>query len=172
MSVGTLQQVSSASAFVACVIPTAPGVNETTFASEPDPVTHMIDSNVTGIANAARKIPITASLHSHERNDGRNARVRYSFGRERITPPCFAWSQSFLSLPPEDPDRGSRSAGRLPTAISDRGDRVLGEVAEVLVERARHREEEVEVDEGAGDREEDLLHQVGGDRPGERSLPG
>src|SRR3954470_17023689 len=78
-------------------MPTAPGVNETTFASEPEPVTHMIDSNVTGIANAARKIPITVSLHSHERSDGRNARVRYSFGRERITPPCFAWSQSFLS---------------------------------------------------------------------------
>ena len=58
----------------------------------------MIDSNVTGMANAARKTPITASLHSHETNDGRNARVMYSFGRERITPPCFAWSHSFLSL--------------------------------------------------------------------------
>ena len=66
----TSQQVSSASAFVACVMPTAPGVTETTFASEPEPVTHMTDSNVTGIANAARKIPITASLHSQERNGG------------------------------------------------------------------------------------------------------
>ena len=64
--------MSSASAFVACVIPTAPGVNETTLASDPEPVTHMTDSNVTGIVKAARKIPITASLHDHERNDGRN----------------------------------------------------------------------------------------------------
>ena len=82
---------------VACVIPTAPGVNETTFASEPDPVTHMTDSNVTGIVKAARKTPITASLQSQERNDGRNECVRYSLGRERITPPCFACAQSFFS---------------------------------------------------------------------------
>jgi hypothetical protein len=93
----TSQQVSSASAFVACVMPTAPGVNEATFASEPDPTIHMIDSNVTGIAKAARKIPTTVSLQSHERNDGKNARVKYSFGRERITPPCFAWAQSFFT---------------------------------------------------------------------------
>ena len=89
--------MSSARAFDAWVIPTDPGVKETVLASEPEPVTHMIDSNVTGIANAARKIPITASLHSQERNDGRNALVRYCFGRERITPPCLAWSQSFLT---------------------------------------------------------------------------
>jgi hypothetical protein len=62
--------VLSASALVACVIPIAPGVNEATFASEPDPTTHMIDSKVTGIANAARKIPITASLQAQERNEG------------------------------------------------------------------------------------------------------
>ena len=61
-AVATPQQVSSASALVACVMPTAPGVNETTLASEPDPVTHMTDSNVTGIAKAARKIPITVGL--------------------------------------------------------------------------------------------------------------
>ena len=97
MSLATSQQVSSASAFVACVMPTAPGVKETTLASDPDPVTHMTDSNVTGIAKAARKIPITVSLHSQERNDGRNAWVRYSFGRERITPPCFACSHSFFT---------------------------------------------------------------------------
>ena len=63
-------------------MPTAPGVTETTFASEPEPITHMIDSNVTGIAKAARKIPITPSLQSHERSDGRNALVRYRLGRE------------------------------------------------------------------------------------------
>ena len=97
MSLATSQQVSSASAFVACVMPTAPGVTETTFASEPEPVTHMTDSNVTGIVKAARKIPITASLHAQERNDGRNECVKYSFGRERITPPCFAFAQSFFS---------------------------------------------------------------------------
>ena len=72
----TSQQVCSASEFVAWVIPTAPGVNETTLASEPEPVTHMTDSNVTGMAKAARKTPITASLQSQERNDGRNALVR------------------------------------------------------------------------------------------------
>ena len=90
MLLATSQHVSSASAFVAWVIPTAPGVNETVFASEPEPVTHMTDSKVTGIANAARKIPITVSLHSHESSEGRNAFVRYSFGRERIAPPCLA----------------------------------------------------------------------------------
>ena len=90
--------MSSASAFVAWVTPTAPGVKETVLASEPEPVTHMIDSNVTGIANAARKIPITASLHSHERSEGRNAWVRYSLGRVRIAPPSLAWSQSFLTF--------------------------------------------------------------------------
>ena len=70
----TSQQASRASAFVACVMPTAPGVTETTFASEPEPVTHMIDSNVTGMAKAARKIPITTSLQVHERNEGRKTR--------------------------------------------------------------------------------------------------
>src|SRR4051812_23425351 len=78
-------------------MPTAPGVNETTLASDPDPVTHMIDSNVTGIAKAARKIPITASLHSQERRAGRKEYVRYSFGWVRIAPPCLAFSQSFFS---------------------------------------------------------------------------
>ena len=70
MPFGTSQQVSGARAFVACVVSTAPGVTETTLASEPDPVTHMTDSNVTGIANAARKIAITVSLHSQESNAG------------------------------------------------------------------------------------------------------
>jgi len=50
-----LQQDFSASAFVACVTPTAPGVNDATFASEPEPTTHMIELKVTGIAKAARK---------------------------------------------------------------------------------------------------------------------
>jgi hypothetical protein len=72
----TLQQVSSASAFVAWVTPTEPGVNEATLASDPEPTTHMIDLNVTGIAKAARKIPITASLQSQERNEGRKTRAR------------------------------------------------------------------------------------------------
>ena len=60
MLFGTLQQVLSARAFVACVIPTAPGVNDATLASEPDPTTQVIDSNVTGMAKAARKMPTTA----------------------------------------------------------------------------------------------------------------
>ncbi len=70
-----MQQTSSASAFVAWVIPTAPGVNDATFASDPEPTIHVIDSNVTGIENAARKMPITAYLQTYERNDGRNTRV-------------------------------------------------------------------------------------------------
>src|SRR5512132_4186573 len=78
-------------------MPTAPGVNETTLAREPDPVTHMIDSKVTGIAKAARKIPITASLQSHESKDGRNARVKYCFGWARMAPPFFACAQSFFT---------------------------------------------------------------------------
>ena len=57
----------------------------------------MSDSNVTGIAKPARKIAITPSLQSQERNEGRNARVRYWRGWVRITPPCFAWSQSFFT---------------------------------------------------------------------------
>src|SRR5215210_5877553 len=72
----TSQQVSSASAFVAWVMQTAPGVKDTTLASEPDPATHMIDSKVTWIAKAARKMPITVSLQSHETSEGRNARVK------------------------------------------------------------------------------------------------
>ena len=75
MLFGTSQQASSASAFVAWVIPTEPGVTETTFASEPEPTTHMIDAKVTGMAKAARKIAITASLQSHERSEGRKTRV-------------------------------------------------------------------------------------------------
>ena len=55
-------------------MPTAPGVNETTLASEPEPVTHMTDSNVTGIAKAARKIPITASLHEPGEERGEKRR--------------------------------------------------------------------------------------------------
>ena len=97
MLLATSQQEASARALVACVIPTAPGVTETTFASEPDPVTHMIDSKVTGMANAARKMPITASLQSHDRRDGRKTRVAYLLGWERIAPPAFACAHSFLS---------------------------------------------------------------------------
>jgi hypothetical protein len=91
--------VSSASAFVACVTPAAPGVTDTTFASDPEPVTHMTDSKVTGIAKPARKTAITPSLQSQDRKEGRKARVRYSVGRVRITPPCFACSQSFFTFP-------------------------------------------------------------------------
>jgi hypothetical protein len=46
-------------------------VKEATLASDPDPATHMIASNVTGIANATRKIPTTASLQIQARNEGR-----------------------------------------------------------------------------------------------------
>ena len=36
----------------------------------------MIDSNVTGIAKAARKMPITASLQSHDGSEGRKTREK------------------------------------------------------------------------------------------------
>ena len=71
-----------------------------------------------------------------------------------------------LQLPPEDPaeqDDQEAAAGQ----DQDRPQRVLGDVAEALGERAGHGEEEVEVDERARDREEDLLHEVGGERAGE-----
>ena len=45
---------------------------------------------------------------------------------------------------------------------------MVGDVAEALVERPGHGEEEVQVDERARDREEDLLHEVGGERAGDR----
>ena len=70
----TWQHVLSASAFVACVTPTAPGVNEVTLASEPEPVTHMTDWNVTGSANAARKIAVTIRPHVQLRKEGRKTR--------------------------------------------------------------------------------------------------
>src|SRR3954471_17764991 len=97
VSLATLQHVLSASAFVACVTPTAPGVNEATFASEPEPTIQSTDSTVTGIANAARKTPITMHLHSHDPSDGRKASLRYTRGRARMTPPCLACCHSFLT---------------------------------------------------------------------------
>ena len=52
----------------------------------------MTDSNVTGIANPARKIAMTPSLHSQDRKEGRAKCVsRYSPGpRVSIMPPTFA----------------------------------------------------------------------------------
>ena len=48
-----------------------------------------------------------------------------------------------------------------PAEDDDRGGPVLVHPAERDVERAADREEEVDVDEGSGEREEDLLHGVG-----------
>ncbi len=149
-------------------MPTAPGVTDTTFASEPEPVTHMSDSNVTGIANAARKIPITASLHSHDRSEGKKTRVKYLRGCERMTPPFFACAQSFFDLFPEDAAEEDEQEYD-PARDRDRDHGVVGHVAEALVEGARDRQEQVEVDERPCDREEDLLYEVGGDRPGEHA---
>ena len=78
--------------------PTAPGVNDATLASDPEPKTHMIELNVTGMAKAARKIPVTTILQHQDRNDGRNACLRYVFGSVRMAPPCLACSQSFLTF--------------------------------------------------------------------------
>ena len=128
----------------------------------------MTDSNVTGIAKAARKIPITASLQSHEASDGKKTRVKYLLGCERIAPPFFACTQSFFSWRQKMRPRTHEQEGAADDD-DDRGHRVGGDVAEVLVERAGHREEEVEVDERPGDREEDLLDEVGGERAGERA---
>src|SRR5580765_2035896 len=93
----TSQQVFRASAFVAWVTPAAPGVNEATLASDPEPTIHMIDSNVTGIAKAARKMPITISLQIHDPKDGRNTLVTYRRGVDRMTPPCLASTHNFFT---------------------------------------------------------------------------
>src|SRR5215204_3570069 len=78
-------------------MPIAPGVNEVTLASDPDPVTHMIESNVTGIANAARKIAVTIRAHVQLRKEGRKTRAMYRRGCDRITPPCLAFAHSFFT---------------------------------------------------------------------------
>ena len=149
------------------MIPTAPGVTETTLASEPEPTTHMIDSNVTGIANAARKIPTTISLQAQERNDGRKARVR-ALRRPEDRAALLRLLPELLHLAPEDPaDDHAEEHGA--DGDQHRDHRVLAQVPEAQVERARHREEEVQVDERPGDREEDLLHEVCSEDAGERA---
>ena len=57
----------------------------------------MIDSNVTGIANAARKMPITAYLQTYERNDGRNTRGMYRPAGRGSRRPASPASQSFFT---------------------------------------------------------------------------
>ena len=52
---------------------------------------------VIGIFLAAFAIPVTTSFESQARNEGRNTPSRYFFGCERMTPPCFAWAQSFFT---------------------------------------------------------------------------
>ena len=97
--------------------------------------------------------------------------MRYRFGVVRITPPCFACSQSFLTCRQKMRPRSTISKPP-PATIRIVRAGMVGEVAEVLVERAGHREEEVEVDERAGDREEDLLHEIGGERAARTSRSG
>ena len=62
----------------------------------------MIDSNVTGIANAARKIPITASLQSHEseRRQKRAGQVLLRAGEDHAA--LLRLGPELLHLPPED----------------------------------------------------------------------
>ena len=68
MLLATSQQVSSASALVAWVMPTAPGVNDDVGERARSCYPHD-RPNVTGIAKAARKIPITVNLQSHDKSD-------------------------------------------------------------------------------------------------------
>src|SRR6516164_7348886 len=92
--------------------PIAPGVNEVVAASDPEPVTHMIESNVTGIASAARKMPVTTNLHNQDRNDGRTTHSMYFFGCERMTPPCLACAHSFFTC-----RQKIRASTTIPTTI-------------------------------------------------------
>ena len=57
----------------------------------------MTDSNVTGSANAARKIAVTIRPHVQLRNEGRKTRSMYREGWARMAPPCLALSHSFLT---------------------------------------------------------------------------
>ena len=90
--------------------------------------------------------------------------MKYSFGRERITPPCFAFTQSFFTC--FQKTRASMTIRKTAPAAIRIVLRGLGDVAEVLVERTGNGQEQVQVDERAGDREEDLLDEVGGERTG------
>src|SRR5262249_26913848 len=67
-----------------------PGVTEVTFAIEFPATTRMSVSNVTGIAYAARKAPITQSIAIQLITPGTNTRTRYARGWPRIAPPAFA----------------------------------------------------------------------------------
>ena len=91
MSVGTSQHVSSASAFVACVIPAAPGVTDATFASEPEPghPHHRLERH--GDREAREEDGDHAELAEpgEERRQECAGQVLAS-GVVRITPPCFA----------------------------------------------------------------------------------
>jgi hypothetical protein len=49
-------------------------VKEAALAREPEPNTHRIESKLTGMANAARKMPVTAALQSQPRKEGRKTR--------------------------------------------------------------------------------------------------
>ena len=95
-------------------------------------------------------------------NEGSATRERYRLGCERIAPPCLAWSQSFLTWR----QKMRATTHEQADAAEDDGEggrRVMVLAAEADVEGRGHREEEIEIDEGAGGDEEDLLDEVGGD---------
>ena len=126
----------------------------------------MIDSKVTGIAKAARKMPITVSLQSQETNEEERPR-EIALGLREDLPALLACSQSFWTW--RQKILATITIRKAPPrTIDDRRHRVVRDVAKVLGEGTGHGEEEVEVDEGAGDREEDLLHEVGRHRARKR----
>jgi hypothetical protein len=112
--------------------------------------------------------PITASLQSQERNEGRKDGQQVAPGLREDYAALLGLGPELLELAPEDAAQHDDEKGR---AEQDREgeQRVGGEVAEVLAERAGHGEEEAQVNEGAGDRKEDLLDEVGRQRSRERA---
>jgi hypothetical protein len=85
-----------------------------------------------------------------------------------MTPPSLACAQNILHVSPEDPAEDQEEQRRRGDD-HDREARMRGHIAEVQVERAGDAQEHVQVDEGASEGEEDLLHQVRRDRAPDRT---
>ena len=166
VSVGTLQHVSSASAFVACVMPAAPGVTDATFASDPEPdhPHDRLERDRDREPGEEDRDDAELAQPGEEGGEERAEQVLTRVGEDRAT--LLRLVPELLHLAPEDPSEHDDQDGA-PDDDHDHRHGVILEAAEVQVEAPRDREEEIEVDERPGDREEDLLHEVRGDRAAE-----
>jgi hypothetical protein len=131
-------------------------VNEATFAREPDPGDPHDRLEGDGDRECCEEDPDHSELARPGKElgqeDGRE--VAPGLGEDRTALLCLG--PELLELAPEDAAQQEDEEGGAEQE-SEAHQRMGGNVAEVLVERAWHREEEVEVDEGAGDREGDFL---------------